>query len=230
MENPFADIVENQIERHATRLPFDEMCAFYSALCEGVIPAVVARASGLKPQTMASLRAAGTWHAGQMRYPKVAEEYRSLGREAFIHKYVTASIRDRLRIAADQVKRKKLEPPPAGASNPRANGYAGRQAIKDPLGGPPITVTIEFDRQTPGKPGWTWREYAGWPEPKPGFDGAPVLRGDPRHQERRFASSRDCLDFCRLRFCPTEAELGTPEQEATGDDRYFYQTFRSLRT
>jgi hypothetical protein len=209
MENPFADIVENQVNRHTTRLSFDEMCAFYSALCEGVAPVVVARASGLQQTTIASLRAAGTWHAGQHRYPKVAAEYRSLGRDAFIHKYVTAAIRDRLRVAADQVKRNKLGRFDAGGANPRANRFAGAHTLKDPMGFPPQTFLIEFDRGP--KPGWAWRDQ-----------NDPDLRGDPRHEERRFATSQEAFNFCRLRFTPTEAQMDTPEYAQAVDDSYFY--------
>jgi len=199
------------------RLPFDEMCAFYAALCEGVKPSVVSRASGLRPATMASLRAAGTWHAGQMRYPKVAAEYRSLGREAFIHKYVNAAIRDRLRVAADQVKRSKFAALDVGRANPRASRFAGAHTLKDPLGGPSQTFTIEFDRGE--KPGWAWRESETGP-----------LRGHPAYDERRFASSQEAFNFCRLRFVPTDAQMSTREYDQAVDDSNYYQYHRTLRT
>lgn len=226
-QNPIADIADTIISRQRnSRIPFAELCGFYAALVWGAPLGVVVEAAGLDRSTVAHLRSAGTHRSGQMRYPKVAQEFARLGKAEFSTKYLTAPIRDRLRVAKDRIDRAAIEPRERRI-NPSADAYAGRQPIKDPTGGPDVTVTIEFDRGD--RKGWTWREYAGRPEPLPGSDGAFVLRGDPRHEERRFVTSTEAREFCRLRFCPTWDEIGSPEQEATGNDDYFYGTIRTLR-
>ena len=201
MENPFADIVENQIRTFVSRLPFDELCGFYAALMDGVTNSIVAAASNLGEPTVSNLRHAGEARQGQMRYPKVAQTYRALGREAFIHKYVTPQIKDRLRVARDQVVNQRSIPKPLNGVNPRASKYAGIRLIADPNDGMETYVEIAFDRGV--KPGWKWREIPptadslverGW-------------RGDPQRDWRGFPTSKDAYDLCRLRFAPTREEM-----------------------
>ena len=156
MENPFADIVENQINTSNSRLPFAELCGFYAALADGVTNRIVAAASGLSEPAVASLRHAGEQYASQIRYPKVAREYRALGRQAFIHKYVTGELKDRLRVARHNVNIDRLAPKPRDGVNPRASKYAGTRLIVDPNDHMETTVEIAFDRGA--NPGWKWHE------------------------------------------------------------------------
>ena len=195
MTNPFADIVENQIADSNVRISFDEMCSFYAALKLGVRPRVVAIASGLALSTISHLRAAGFRAGGQMRYPKVGREYRSLGHDAFIHKYATPIIRERLAVAADQFKRKQIEPKTPGAISIRAKRRAGRHDWPETSIGLHAVFLIVWSNDPPG---WFWRNLKprqDLPEIEY-WDSAAVsqtpLLGDPNRDNRGFATSEDC--------------------------------------
>lgn len=218
MTSPFDYILNTKItEGSSTRLPFGELCAFYAALVDGVPPRIVSVATGLAITSVGSLKAAGTFHAGQIRYPKIAAEFRRLGREPFIHRYVTAEIHDRIRVAGDQVKRARLEPKPFAGVNPRASKFAGVHTLKDPRGAD-VKIEIAFAR-SPDSPGWKWRRLGPFSQYD---DIRDAWRGDPRHQERAFAKSKDAYDFCRLRFLPTEAQILDNSAFQAMDDAAFY--------
>lgn len=215
MESPFDHILRKQRYQHQTRLPFAELCGFYAALMDGISPAIVSRASGLAVATVASLRAAGQIHAGQLRYPKIANEYRALGREAFAQKYATYWIMHRLEEATDHAVKELAAPKRFEGVNPRADSHAGHHSYLNKRTG----LQVEFDiglTETPF-PGWSWRDkhFGGPVHP----DGR-MWRGDPRHEERRFARSKDAHDFYLLRAMPTERQ--DSDSEAANDDSYFY--------
>ena len=215
MQNPIADIVENQftIDRRS-RVPFEELCAFYAALKWDAAIAVVAQASGLNVSTIAHLNAAGERRGGQIRYPKVRAEFVRLGLEKFSTAYLTAPIRDRLRVATEHIREKRAEPSAIARAgvNPRAIKDRGRHAIKDPSGGPDTPIEIAFDYGP--KPGWKWRA--------PSDEAAQSWRGDPRHEERGFATSADVKAFCQTRFGPSDDEIIGGASELATDDSYFW--------
>jgi hypothetical protein len=214
MENPFASIVENQTSLGHARLSHEELCGYFAALKEKVHPKVVAKASGLSISTVCSLRAAGTFHAGQLRYPRVAKEYEFLGRATFIHRYVTPVLIDKIRVAADQVNRAQFAlMTEDGGVNPRATLYAGEHMIAE------RRILIFFDRD-PEAPGWKWRDLTETP-----FREFPLetVRGDTARQERGFPTSKAAFDYCRLRYAPTDAENDDGRAEAawTHEDAFF---------
>ena len=143
MENPIADLVESQIVSSNPRMPFEEQCAFHAALLCGVRNDAVAVATGLAMPTVAYLRHAGQHMGGQIRYPRVARERAQLGDQEFIHRYLNPKIRDRLAVAINQVKTKKLEPKPANGIRPNATRFRGRQEITA-LDGSKWAVLIKF--------------------------------------------------------------------------------------
>ena len=73
-----------------------------------------------------------------MRYAKVKAEFDRLGLEAFSTKYLTPQIKDRLRVALDQVERRVVPPKPRPLGvNPRAIKYAGeKHSGRTRIGGP----------------------------------------------------------------------------------------------
>jgi hypothetical protein len=216
MENPFHDIVATQITQYSSRLPFEQQCAFYAALMEGVAHAVVAKASGLSVQTIGSLRAAGTHFAGQMRYPRVAAEWRRLGRDEFVRRYVTAEIHDRLRVANADVRAAKFKP--RQGFNPRAYRYRGPHTIKDQLTGEETRIQIDLEKNPP-RPGWKWKNLE-----SSNYDPFRAeWRGDPRRQEYGFASSGEAYAFCRLRFAPTAEEMRDGSYDAALSDDWLYE-------
>ena len=210
MESPFADILKTQLTFNPRKLSHEDACGFYAALHDGVAQPIVAKASGLSQGAISHLKAAGEHRGGQLRYPKVAEEYARLGREAFIHKYVSAIIRDRIRVAHDQIVNHRATMTERAGVNPRANKDRGRQVIKDPQGAPDTPIEIKFDYRL--KPGWKWR----------GGETGDAWRGDPRAEESGFAMSSDARAFCQLRFGPSEEQIRSGENEAACDDTWFW--------
>lgn len=222
MENPLWDIVETQIAtQRSSRVPFEELCGFYAALVwRSPIP-VVAIAADLSTPAVYHLAAAGTFRGGQFRYRKVAEEFARLGKDAFSTKYLTAPIKDRLRVAQDQVRRGRKPIKKLVGVNPNAHKYAGLNTLKDPLGGPDKEVWIGFYHATQhggdwDRTGWAWRA----------LDDS-TLRGDPRAEEAPFYSSTLAREFCRLRFTPTRDEILAGENEKALDDSWFYRTAKA---
>jgi hypothetical protein len=216
MENPFADILQTQITDQRRKLPFPEACAFHVALKEGVSQPVVARASGLTQGAISHLARAGERLAGQIRYPKVAQEYAKLGREAFIHKYVTAPIRERLRVADIAVRNQPRNSLERAGVNPRANKDRGRHTIRDSSGGPDVEIEIQFDRGQ--RPGWKWAEY----DPTHPGQLTGQWRGDPANEERGFKSSAAAKAFCQCRYGPSDEQIFNDENMAANDDSYFF--------
>jgi hypothetical protein len=213
-QNPIADIVDTIISsQRISRIPFEELCGFYAALQWGAPLAVVIRASGLDRSTVTHLRNAGNYRSGQFRYPRVAREFATLGKTEFSTKYLTAPIKDRLRVAKAQVDAKAAEPR-STRINLNADAYAAKQTLKDPLGGPDQLVEIVADRGD--RPGWTWRDLTPYSE-------TAELRGDPRDHERRFATSKAALAFCKLRFTPTKAQIEDGSYELACNDEWFWR-------
>lgn len=212
MTNPFEDILKTQTTGHPRKLSHEEACGYYAALRDGVTQPIVSAAAGLSQGAISHLAAAGERKGGQIRYPKVAAEYLALGREPFIHKYVTTIIRDRLRVAQDQVRNRPPSAIETAGVNPRANKDRGRHAIKDPSGGPDTPIEIAFDYGP--KPGWKWRA--------PSDEAAQSWRGDPRHEERGFATSADAKAFCQTRFGPSDEEIFSDASAHALDDSYFW--------
>jgi hypothetical protein len=221
MENPIADIVESQITMgRNSRVPFEELCAFYAALQWQAPLPVVARASTLSIPAVYHLQAAGTVRGGQFRYRRVRAEFDRLGKAEFSTKYLTAPIRDRLRVAKAELKAGKAAVKPHLGVNPRANKHQGHNYLEDPRGGPGADVSIEFHYSVASggdwdRTGWAWRELTN-------TDSHLHLRGDPRHEERPFYSSSDAREFCRLRFTPTQAEYDSEEHDRAIDDTWFW--------
>jgi hypothetical protein len=223
MENPFADIVNSQLIYKTVKLSHSDACAFYAALREKVSQPIVARASGLTQGAISHLAAAGERRGGQIRYPKVAAEYRALGREAFIHKYVTPIIRERLRVASLETRARSPSAFEAEGVKPRANKDRGRHLIKDLEGGPDTPVEIQFDRGP--KPGWKWRLL----EPTPGDPIAAAWRGDPKREERGFPTSSAARAACQIRFGPSDADFETGAFDDATDDSYLFEALRANR-
>jgi hypothetical protein len=216
-QNPLADIVGTPISRQRnSRLSFEELCGFYAAFAWDVELGVIVRASGLDRSTAAHLRNAGQFRSGQTRYPRVAAEFARLGKADFSTKYLTAPLKDRLRVAKLEHDRAAAEPR-SNRINFNADAYAGVHAFPNSHFGPDTKVEIVPDRGV--RPGWTWRDLS----PNRETD---ELRGDPRTEESRFAKSKAALDFCRLRFMPKDAdfvgEMGFSPAERACDDSWFW--------
>jgi hypothetical protein len=215
MASPFNHILNKQTKQHQTRLPFAELCGFYAALRDGVSPAVVARASGLDVTTAGALRRAGSFHSGQLRYPKVAREFQALGEEAFIHKYVTRALINRLDDAAHGLAAPAR---PFTGVNERANRYEGTHTQIDKRDGRGVTFKIGFDRN-PCQPGWLWSDF----EQSWTWRGDPREKLDERGQERRFATSTEAWKFYQLRRFATDAQVADGSAEIANDDSYFFK-------
>ena len=184
MENPIQDLVESQITITGPRMPFFDQCGWFAALACGVHNRAVAVASGLAPPTVAFLKQAGQHYGGQTRYPKVAAEYAALGHDAFVHRYLTPKIRDRLAVAINQIRRKQLEPKTQDAIRPNAKAYQGRREITA-LDGSKWAVQIRF---TPDGWFWAWALEPGRGEIKPEHM---RWQGDELRQSRGFPTSRN---------------------------------------
>lgn len=211
MTSPFDGILKKQNCSPQTRLSFPDLCGYYAALRDGVSPAVVARASGLAKITVTYLRHAGEHYGGQLRYPRIAREYESWGHEAFVNHYATPVLVEKL--AAAETK----PPPPRIGFNARADKRAGSFTFLDKRTGKQggFTIRLELDSE---RPGWGWKDHAGPIDPQDPFP----TRGDPRAQERLFATSGAAYDFAMLRIFPTDSQIQDGSAEAARDDTYFW--------
>lgn len=213
-QNPLADILGNHVaDVKEYRIPFDELCGFYAAFVWGTPIAWVQSATGLSVTTAAHLKAAGQFRGGQRRYPKVRAEFDRMGKTAFSTKYLTASIRDRLRVAGDLVNANRGKPNryEAAGVQPRATKYTGVHTFTDHS--TTAKVEIVFSREPPM--GWRWRLFE--------MDGHPLdepWRGDPHRQELGFASSADAYTLCRIRFTPTDSEMENGAWARACNDEY----------
>ena len=174
---------------------------------------VVMAAAGVSSATASHLNAAGERRGGQIRYPKVRAEFDRLGLEAFSTDYLTAPLRDRLRVAAEQIREQRAEPSAAARAgvNPRANKFRGFHTLVDEGMGPAL-IEIAFAREAPI--GWRWRVIS---QGNQRFEGE-TWRGDPRANEQSFATSEDAYNLCRVRFAPTDAEIDSGAFDAAMDD------------
>ena len=216
MENPFADILGTSTIPDYSRLSFEEQCAYYVALMPYKVsstgemqrfpPAAVAAAAGVSQSTISLLGDAGQVRGGQLRYPKVAAEYAALGHEAFVHKYVTPIIRERLAVAYDAWKARKRNPDlNQRGYNPRANRYVGRHEWPKTSIGLHAIVYVDL---APERGGYFWFDL------KPRQDlpeialnqatpqGDPERERDPNDHEQGFATSTDAWRAARDRLDP----------------------------
>lgn len=208
-QNPFADILANVVVQRKHRLTFEEQCGYFGALIHKVPKPIVAEASGM--QIAAVYRLANAGQPPRYDYEKVWLEWQALQGERFIHKYVTPVIRDKLRVAGENIHLARLAPKPFDGFNRRASKYLGSHTIidRDIEGDPGVEIEIAFDRD-PLAPGWKWR-----------LKGDSAWRGDPRCEERGFAFSEHAYQFCKLRFAPTQEQLASGDYDRANDDSYF---------
>lgn len=210
MENPLADMLEGLAIPDYGKLSFEEQCAYYIALLPYKLtttgettrfpPAAVAQAAGVSQSTISLLSDAGQVRGGQLRYPRVAAEYAKLGHETFVHKYLTPIIRERLRVALDDWKRRKRNPDVnEHGYNPRANRYVGRhewpktsidlQAI--------FYIDLAHDRG-----GYLWFNL----KPRQDLPEIPlnqaIGQGDPACSNRGFATSEDAYRWVKAYLSP----------------------------
>jgi hypothetical protein len=141
MFNPFADDIRNSIARGKNHQSFEDLCGYYGALMCGVENEAIALAADLSQPSVAYLRVAGEFRGGQLRYPKVAREYRMLGHDAFVAKYVTAALKERCLTARHNIEHGLAQARQSNAVKPRASGLVGRHILK-PRGRPALVIEI----------------------------------------------------------------------------------------
>ena len=208
MENPFAKALENLDIPNYGRLSFEEQCGFHAALMLDVPPTAVATAAGVGSATISHLAAAGQVRSGQLRYPRVARELANLGREAFVHKYLTPIIRERLDQAIDAFKRKKRNPDiNERGFNPRANRYCRRHDWPETTIGLPAHFVIELLHERGGYFWFNLKPQNHYPEiplnmAKP--QGNPERERDANGHEQGFATSEDCFRWVKNYLNPKE--------------------------
>ena len=212
MENPFAEALASLNRPDYGKLSFEEKCAYYAALMLKVPPAAVAKVAGVNQSTISLLSGAGQVRGGQLRYPKIAREYDSLGHEAFVHRYLNPLIRDRLMVAIDQIKVAERNPDVNEKGySPRANRYLGRHDWPETSIGLHAIFRIELH---PDGGGYFWRnlkpfyDQAEIEPDKVGFHPACHLWGDPSRGPEHgpgakgFATSELAYRHCKQTFDP----------------------------
>src|SRR4029077_2031509 len=214
MENPFAKELELLNRPNYDHLSFDEQCAYYAALLLKVPQPAVAATADVSQATVSLLNSAGETKGGKIRYPKVAREYQTLGHEAFVHKYLTAPIRDRLSVAISQLTHARRNPDiNEHGFNPRACRYLGRNEWPETSIGLHAIFRIELH---PTLHGYFWRDlkpYQADPEvladqvaTHPGC----FLRGDPSRGPERgpgakgFPTSEACYRHVKRQMNPED--------------------------
>jgi hypothetical protein len=198
MENPFAEMLKGLINTNGRKLAFGEQCAAYGALKLQVPLEAVARAFGVGLPTLSYLRHAGEVRGGQLRYRLVAREFEALGEDAFVQKYLTPPIRERLAVAIDAFKRKIRNPDiNAKGYNPRADGYVGHHALKPRSEYQAETWEIDIALFSGGeRPGYFYRIGKPYPTAK--------WNGNPERQDGGFVTSTDCYRSARDYLSPKD--------------------------
>lgn len=228
MENPFAEMLKDLPSRNTRKLLFEEQCAFYAALKLGVPPLAVASAAGLSPMGVSHLTHAGKLQGSEIRYRAVAREYADQGHENFIHRYLTAPIRERIERAIDEHKRRERNPDlNAKGFSPLATGYCDRHEWRETSLGMHVVFLIEL---VPDRAGYMWRNLKPWqglpeiPAEQISYDPACQLNGDPSRGPERgpdakgFPTSKDCFFRIKREFNPT-AKQQEPLMSRTGPPR-----------
>lgn len=214
-ENPLADLVERQSIKPKQKLSLADQCSYFATLKLGVSPAVVAEATGLTLQTVCNLRDAGEYRYGQLRYPKVANEYARLGHGEFIHRYINASIRDAIDAAVTRVNARERNPLNSRGYNPAANRMVGRHEWVHTSTGKHVIFRIELHHE---RGGYFWRDLKPYheapevPSDQQGSHPGCQLHGDPERGPEEgpsalgFSRSNDCAKFVKRRFNPAKLE------------------------
>ena len=209
--NPLADLLERQNTKPKHKLSIEDQCSFFATMKLGISPVVVAECTGLSLPTVCHLRQAGEYRSGQLRYPAVAREYAQLGHENFIHRYLTAPIRERIAVAIDSVNRRERASLNAKGYNPAANRYAGRHAWPETSSGFHVIFRIEL---YPDGGGYFWRNLKPrYEEPevladRVNYDLACQINGDPSRGPERgpdargFPTSEACWKHVKSLYNP----------------------------
>jgi hypothetical protein len=202
MENPFAEKIASLNIPNYGKLSFEEQCAYHAALMLDVPVTVVMSVAGVSSATASHLAAAGQVRSGILRYPKVAAELAKLGREAFVHRYLTPIVRERLDQGLDAFNRKKRNPDlNSHGWNPRANGYCRRFDWPETSIGLHAIFTIQA---VPDLEGYAWRNL------KPRQDLPPIAvdqakpQGDPERGGLGFPTSQDCFRWVKNYLDPKQ--------------------------
>lgn len=217
MENPFADKLRGLDNTDYGRLPFEEQCAFFGALKLGVPRIAVAKAAGVSQATVSLMLSAGETRGGKLRYAKVAREYETLGHEAFIHRYLTPPLRERLDRAIDAWKIRIRNPDMnARGFNPKANAACGRYEWPETSIGLHAIFRIELH---PDGNGYFWRNLKPrYDQPEVPADEVPynpecAIVGDPERGPERgpnakgFPTSKACFAHVRRLMNPSAAQM-----------------------
>ena len=233
MENQFTEWLQVLGRQNYRKLSFEDQCAYYAALIlhldpanpvspekrRPIPPAAIASVAGVSSATISLLAGAGQVRGGQLRYPKVANEYRALGHDAFIHKYLTAPIRDRLAVALNQSDHaeRNVDINEHGY-NPRANRYVGRVEWTEAQSSIGLHSIVRIELH-PNRGGYFWRNLKPDPYfPEVHYDAVPFnlacqINGDPSRGPERgseakgFPTSEACFRHVKRERNPSAAQL-----------------------
>ena len=155
MDNPFSETVSKYVEDRKGKLSFEELCGYYAAMLCEVKDREIEVASGLSQPTVSNLRHAGEYRSGQLRYVRIAKEYALLGREAFIAKYATPSIRERVRLASEAPRHIVLA---KGFVKRRVDStYIGPHWLEPRGDSQPSRIKIDIVREPDSRYRWIYR-------------------------------------------------------------------------
>jgi hypothetical protein len=199
MENPFAEALSDLKEPNYKILPFEQQCGYYAALLMDVPHSVVASVSGLKQPVVSHLSRAGRVISGRVRYPRVAREYRALGHEGFIHRYLTAKIyEDCLYGIAERKRVREAKRAQSDGIPANVMRYCRRyEWPKTELG---MHVIFRIEQHADG---FLWRNLKPFqrePEVPPEEQNRIALRGDDA--DHPFKTPIDCFRFLKEKFQP----------------------------
>lgn len=208
MENPFAKKLEALNRPNYGKLTFEEQCGYYACLMLDVPPAVVAAVAGISQATTSLLGGAGEVRGGQLRYPKVGRALADLGKDAFVHKYLTPIIRERIDQALDAYHRRARHPDVNDRGyNPRANRYCTRHEWPETSLGLPAVFVIDLAHE---RGGYFWfnlkprHDLAEIPLNQAVARGDPERERDPNGHEQGFATSEACFRWVKNYLNPKQ--------------------------
>lgn len=114
-----ASVLDEIPQQSARKLTFAERCAAFAAFKIGYRPPVIAKAFGITRQSAAYICGCDTFSNEVNRYTQVAELFKGMGDEAFVRRYYTSDIADRI----DRIKHQRMR-----AADDRSNKGPNRDS------------------------------------------------------------------------------------------------------
>lgn len=159
MTDALSMIPADAMRRHrddefAPKLVEDERMAILACIEYGIMRDVVAKAFGINRRTVSHIA-----NSGSTRYREVRRRRDEMGKDAFIQRYLTESVAQKI-MANTPERKAEIDVDKSQRASIHANGKAGIQVVKNDMLKAPHRVEIAFKADLEPK-GWYYRDIDG---------------------------------------------------------------------